>query len=358
MLANATNITILAPNNMAFDSVLKSPDIMSLEADGTVMNLLMYHVLNGTIYAQNISSTPSFPHTLLTNSTYSNVTGGQVVGAKMVNGTNGGMSSVEIISGLGMRSNVTMANVNVTNGVVHIIDQVLTIPENCSATALAANLTALVGALDATNLTEAVDTTPDITVFAPTNAAFEDIGSALANLSAADAKSILEYHVINGTVAYSSLLANGTSINTLEGAPVNITVEDGEVFVNSARVIAADILVSGGVIHVIDSVLNPNSTLKANPSQSSAVVAYSGASSGAVPYTSGVTAGTSTYPGLTSTTDAVAQGYTPAPSNALNSASKSAAGARSSSSSAGAAMATGAVGAAALFGGAAWLANF
>lgn len=341
---------------------------MQLQEDGTVMALLMYHVLNGTVYAEDISSTPTFAHTLLMNSTYSNVTGGQVVGVRMMNSTsmddsdndnsdNMGMGSVSVLSGLGMRSNVTMANVNVTNGVVHIIDEVLTIPENVSTTALAANLTALAGALNATNLTDTIDTTPDITVFAPTNMAFEDIGTALANLSVEDATSILEYHVINGTVAYSSLLSNGSSIDTLAGPPVNITIEDGEVFVNSARVILADVLVSGGVVHVIDSVLNPNSTNMPNPDDDESMPNYSGASSGEVPYTSGIMAPTSTNSDLAMTTDAVADGYTPAPTDALNSASVSAEQGRSSSSSAAAAMPTGAVGAAALFGGAAWLAN-
>ncbi|KAK4502869.1 hypothetical protein PRZ48_006295 [Zasmidium cellare] len=356
-LANQTNITVFAPSNSALDSILNSPDVQALQADGTVAALLTYHVLNGTVFAQNITSTPTFAHTLLSNETYSNVTGGQVVGVRLVNGTDGG--NVTVISGFGQRSNVVMANVNVTNGVVHVIDQVLTIPGNVSSTALAANLTALAGALQATNLTDTLDSTPDITVFAPTNAAFEDIGSALANLTVEQATQILGYHVINGSVAYSSLLSNGSSVDTLAGPPVNITIEDGEVFVNSARVIAADILVSGGVVHVIDSVLNPNSTLAPNPDEDEPAVAYSGASSGAVPYTSGITAPTATtYSNLASTTDAVAEGYTAAPSDALSSASASAASsAGSSSSSAGAAMPTGAIGAAALFGGAAWLAN-
>lgn len=212
----------------------------------------------------------------------------------------------------------------------------------------------MAGALEATNLTSTIDGASDITVFAPTNSAFEDIGSALATLTAEQATAILGYHVVNGTVAYSSLLSN-TSVTSMTGQPLNISITDGEVFVNSARVITADILVSGGVVHVIDSVLNPNSTMAPNPDESDGVPVYPGASSGAVPYTSGIPTPTTTYAGLASTTDAVAEGYTPASSGALESASSSVA--EQPSSTGAAAAVTGAVGAAALFGGAAWLVN-
>ena len=125
---------------------------------------------------------------------------------------------------------------------MHIIDQVLTVPYNVSTTALAADLTALAGALEATNLLTTLDAAKDITVFAPNNAAFTAIGSAAGKLSVSALTSILEYHVIKGTVAYSSSLST-SSVKTLGGSDVNITVEGGAVFVNAARV---RILIGGG----------------------------------------------------------------------------------------------------------------
>lgn len=250
-------------------------------------------------------------------------------------------------------------NLNFSGGVVHVIDGVLTIPPNVTTTATEANLTAFLGAVEATNLTSAVNTTPDLTIFAPNNAAFQNISSALGNLTVEQAASILEYHVINGTVAYSSTLSNG-SVPTLGGGNLTITITDGEVFVNRARVVNADILLQNGVLHVIDSVLNPNDTTAAN-SSSEAGGAFSGASSGSdVPYTSNVPTPSSTNAALATTTDAVASGY-PTRTGMIgqNSAGNpSATAERSSSSSAGAAMPTGAMGAAALFGGAAWVANW
>lgn len=109
----------------------------------------------------------------------------------------------------------------VSTGYVHIIDGPLRLPERVSTTALAAGLTALAGALGATSLTSTVDTTKDVTIFAPSNAAFAAIGSALGTLDVATLSSILQYHVVAGTVAYSSSLSNGTQVKALSGQQLN-----------------------------------------------------------------------------------------------------------------------------------------
>jgi uncharacterized surface protein with fasciclin (FAS1) repeats len=226
-------------------------------------------------------------------------------------------------------------NLNFTGGVLHIIDTVLTIPESDSATAVAANLTALAGALTQANLvstgkppfllsslpslshlkppihhpsppslqpqpppkpnlnsllTITVDSLKDVTIFAPSNAAFSAIGSAIGSLSATQLTQILTYHVVPGTIGYSSLLTN-TTLKTANGESVTITISNGTVFVNSAKVILPDVLVANGVVHVIDGVLNPNNTATAANPSGTAPPAFSGASSvsgGGVPFTSGV----------------------------------------------------------------------
>jgi hypothetical protein len=236
---------------------------------------------------------------------------------------------------------------------------VLTIPPALGEVAEAANLTALLGALQATNLTSTVADLKDLTIFAPSNSAFQNIASAAANLTTEQATQILEYHVINGTIAYSSSLRN-TSIPTLGGGNVTVTIENGTVFINSARVVNPDILYAGGVIHVIDAVLNPNNTAAGNSTETGPATAYSGAMSGsAVPFTSGVPTPTTTIVDLVTSTTNVAADYTSVMAAGGAAASSGPVGSAggSSSSSAGGARATGAVGAAALFGGAAFLAN-
>lgn len=104
-LGNLTNITILAPSNDALSSFLNTSAVSNIAdfGSGLIRALLSYHVLNGTFASTNISSTPAFVETLLSNQTYENVTGGQVVEAVKDGDT------VSFYSGLRERANVTTA---------------------------------------------------------------------------------------------------------------------------------------------------------------------------------------------------------------------------------------------------------
>lgn len=153
---------------------------------------------------------------------------------------------------------------NFTGGVIHVIDTALVVPENISATAVAADLTAAAGALMNAKLVETLDTAKDVTVFAPNNAAFQAIGSALPNMTAQDIARILEYHVVNGTVGYSSTLMNGTTLKAMNGESLSISMVNGTTFVNSAKIVVPDILVANGVLHVIDKYVPPHQIISAS----------------------------------------------------------------------------------------------
>jgi len=140
---------------------------------------------------------------------------------------------------------------NFTGGVIHIVDSLLTMPQNISTTAVAANLTSATGALMSAGIVETLDDLMDVTVFVPNNEAFTAIGSALPNMTKEQLTSILEYHVVNGTVGYSSMLSN-MSLMTMGGMNVTISMSNGSVFVNSAKVVTPNVLVANGVVHVID----------------------------------------------------------------------------------------------------------
>jgi uncharacterized surface protein with fasciclin (FAS1) repeats len=132
-----------------------------------VTALLQYHVLNGSVPASAFTTTAQFIPTLLTNTSFANVTGGQVVMGILSGKT------VEVFSGLKEKSTVTTADVMFSGGVVHIIDTVLTVPLSASASAVDSELTALAGALTQTNLVTTVNSLQDVTIFAPSNAAFQ-----------------------------------------------------------------------------------------------------------------------------------------------------------------------------------------
>jgi len=284
-LSQAQNITILAPSNDALEKLLDNEEVTAMIAadPGLIAAILSYHVLNGTYYADDITENPAFVPTMLMNETYSNVTGGQVVEAMKEDDT------VSFISGLRMKSNVTEANLNFTGGVIHIINEVLTLPMNLTATAQTADLRALVGAVTQLDLASDLDGLKDVTVFAPSDSAFANIGSAVGNLSEDDLKKILSYHIVTEGVFYSSDIMDDVEAETSADEDVNISVDDGSVFVNGAKVIVPDILFAGGVIHVIDQVLNPdNSDQEPNASVEPAFSGASTATDGAVPFTSGV----------------------------------------------------------------------
>ncbi len=124
----------------------------------------------------------------------------------------------------------------------------------------AGNFTTLAAALEAAGLVETLKGEGPFTVFAPTDEAFAalpegTVESLLEPENRDQLTAILTYHVVPGSVM-SGDLSDGMEAETVNGAPVTISTDDG-VMVNDATVTAADIEASNGVIHVIDSVLLP-----------------------------------------------------------------------------------------------------
>lgn len=110
-------------------------------------------------------------------------------------------------------------------------------------------------------LVSALSGKSNLTVFAPTNAAFAKLPKATLKKVQSDKKlltSILTYHVVKGAVPASKVVKlNGKSVKTLNGKSVKIAVKSGKVYVNKAQVTKTDVKASNGVIHVINQVLVP-----------------------------------------------------------------------------------------------------
>ncbi|KAF4780444.1 fasciclin domain-containing protein [Colletotrichum scovillei] len=102
----------------------------------------------------------------------------------------------------------------------------------------------------------------------------------------ADLARILQYHVLMNQVRFTTGVATKMGYKSLMGEKVSLRKEDTTVFANSAKVTIKDIITSDGVMHVIDSVLNPASP-KLSPGTSTA--AFPGAVQAAnAPFTDGV----------------------------------------------------------------------
>lgn len=109
------------------------------------------------------------------------------------------------------------------------------------------------GALTSAGLVETIDSQPNITVFIPTNEAFEAIADTVAGLTTEQLQSVLLKHIVQDAVIYSpSIPAGETVVESALGEHLTITNTDGTITVNDATVISADILLSNGVGHLID----------------------------------------------------------------------------------------------------------
>jgi uncharacterized surface protein with fasciclin (FAS1) repeats len=115
---------------------------------------------------------------------------------------------------------------------------------------------------DATNLTGFLKARPNITLFAPTDAAFSAIPEAernrlMSNIGRGDLQKMLIYHMVNARVPSSEFKDTVRSAPTLAGLPVTLNGEGGKLLVNASNVVQADVMASNGVIQVIDKVLTP-----------------------------------------------------------------------------------------------------
>jgi uncharacterized surface protein with fasciclin (FAS1) repeats len=235
--------TVFAPTDAAFAAIPQEViDALLADPSGDLTSILLYHVVSGTALSTDLSD------------------GQEVVTV------NGAAVTVSIVDGEVFINNarVTVADVEADNGVVHVIDAVLLPP---TATTTVMDIIegsdvheTLAAVLGLTGLDEVLRGEGPFTVFAPTDAAFaaipQEVIDALLADPSGDLTSILLYHVVSGT-ALSTDLSDGQEVVTVNGASVTVSIVDGEVFINNARVTVADLVADNGVVHVIDAVLLP-----------------------------------------------------------------------------------------------------
>jgi uncharacterized surface protein with fasciclin (FAS1) repeats len=123
--------------------------------------------------------------------------------------------------------------------------------------------TILLKAVDAAGLADTLKSAPNITLFAPTDAAFQALPPAqlaqlLAPKNAPLLQKVLIYHLINAKVDSSKIKGAKGPVATVESGSVVIDGSDDVLKVNDADIIQADVMATNGIIHVIDKVLVPS----------------------------------------------------------------------------------------------------
>ena len=261
--SNNANLTLFAPDDMAFDSFLMQNGFRSI--DEIPVDVLKKVLLN---------------HVLVEEVEYSKFeTGYYDTAAQFVNETytkniSMHVEQVNMRITLNGESMITRA-VRAENGIVHAVNRVIPLPTVVTFAKADENLEILLAALTRPDLTTdfpsilstGADTSPaPFTVFAPTNDAFiallQELGAnSLSDIDEPTLKSTLAYHVIAETVAAASDLSDNLQLETL-GGTITANVTGGATLTDGnnrvSNIIAVDIQADNGVIHVIDKVILPN----------------------------------------------------------------------------------------------------
>ncbi len=243
-LAGEGPFTVFAPTDDAFAALPDGTvDALLQDPTGALAQILLYHVVNAKALSTDLSD------------------------GQMITTLNGDSVTVKIMDGKVFidDAEVIVADLVADNGVVHVIDAVI-LPKYTVWDIIMASEdhTTLEAAVKAAELDGALQGEGPFTVFAPTDDAFaalpEGTVDALLQDPTGALAQILLYHVVNAK-ALSTDLSDGQVITTLNGDSVTVSIADGKVFIDEAEVIVADLEADNGVVHVIDAVMLPASTV-------------------------------------------------------------------------------------------------
>lgn len=255
-LSNDGSFTVFAPTNDAFAALLGviGQESLSDVPESVIERLLKYHVISGAALMSTDLSDGQMAATLLGENDKVTVD----IEGEMVK-----------ING----ANVTSANIEASNGVVHIVDAVL-VPELelsivntiVQPAYFSKDFSVLTQAVVTAGLLETlINPNANFTLFAPSNDAFEAAGiTSLDGLTANDLTPILTYHVIDSKVYAEGLPATGSAVNTLNG-DFYLSKNENGVFINGlSQVVVAtsaggNLDLGNGVVHVVNRTLLPTS---------------------------------------------------------------------------------------------------
>ncbi len=243
-VAQAEALTIFAPTDAAF-AALPAGTLAALVNDTAALkNILLYHVLAGKITSQE----------LLRRSTATSLQGNPVLVTQE--------NWRPVVNGVAIHP----ANIRASNGYIHSIGQVLLPPtEDITITSLLdvlkldGRFNILLAALQATGLEDAVASSPALTIFAPTDDAFNALPAGTIPALLNDLPTltdILLYHVL-GQKTDAVALLKAQHATTLQGDNVAIKFNNWKILINEATLITPNVNGPNGYLQVIDSVLLP-----------------------------------------------------------------------------------------------------
>ena len=250
------DFTVFAPTNDKFEAFLSANGFADINAVPLPLltEVLKNHVVSGSFYSADL--TTGYVKTLAKGSASTTNTLSMYIEVGSTVKLNGGATNGG--------ATVVTADIEASNGVIHVVDNVIGLPTVVNHAIANPNFTTLVGLVSGAGLVPTLSGTAGspFTVFAPTNTAFTTFETqnpgVLASLNSTQVASVLTYHVVGGANVLSTEIPT-TPITTLESGTFTIF---GTTITDEANrqtgIVAVDIQGSNGVIHVINNILLPN----------------------------------------------------------------------------------------------------
>jgi len=260
--SGAGSFTVFAPTNAAFDAAAAAllgagksgRDLVDALDVATLTAVLKYHVVGDARNAQ------------------------AVLASSQIVMLDGNAAAVAVKSGSPYIQNarITSTDIQANNGIVHVIDAVILPPSvaasaNASTQTIAAiaagnpNFSTLVAALARAGLVDTFNGKQVFTVFAPTNAAFDEAAKQLhfsngldlvQKLDIRTLTAVLTFHVVAGEKKAAAVVA-ADQLHMLSGVAADVSLRSGKAYIDDAEILSTDILASNGVIHVLGGVMLP-----------------------------------------------------------------------------------------------------
>jgi len=240
VLSDPGTLTLFAPTDAAFDLLPVGTLNALLNDIPQLTDILKHHVVGASVMSTALSNNQVVTTLLGTNVTVT-------------------------INSMGIfidNAQVIVADIVADNGVVHVIDAVLLPTSIYDIVSNSTAHTTLKVAIDACGLDGVLSDPGSLTLFAPTDAAFDLLPVGTLNTLLNDIPQltdILKHHVV-GAGVMSTALSNNQVVTTLLGTNVTVTINSMGIFIDNAQVIVADLIADNGVVHVIDAVLLPTPT--------------------------------------------------------------------------------------------------
>lgn len=251
--------TVFAPTNAAFTAFLATTPYATINdvPKAALTEILLNHVISTTLKSTDL--TTGYIKTLAKGPASSTNTLSMYVNMA---------SNMVVLNGGAM---VSTADIMASNGVIHIVDEVIGLPTIVTHATANPNFTSLVGALTGAGQPDFVSIlsgTGPFTVFAPTNDAFTALNTELApggiaSVSAANLTKVLQYHVLGEANVLAATLTEGQIVTPILTPAQTFTIQlSGGAKIKDANnristIVATDVQCSNGVIHAIDKVILP-----------------------------------------------------------------------------------------------------